>query len=204
MKIVLALMLISAVATTADVTVHPTKDSSVWKWFPDDNYGDEDSIVSAYDISNPGLRGQSLISWQELDAGETIPANYDQVTLVLYVQYVQCDPWADGDLIIYEITEDWSEMGVTWNNKPSRQQNPNTQVEAPWDNYSYYGVDITDRFAPGGFGLYITAEGITDGEYSVYFTSSDEILNPEERPRIIFPGAPVESTSLGEIKAAFR
>jgi hypothetical protein len=187
---------LSASANADTATLYPTDDASVSQDNPDANFGSSNTVYVGYS----GAWVNTLIKFDLSSyTGATINGAY--IRLYVYGHY------GDFPTDMVRITmndADWSEGTVTWNNKPGF--NGQINLTAPgtygwWEVYVTNWVqDMVDGTEPNyGFQIYQN-----DTDYALFLMYTKE--NSTNRPtlEINYTPSAVESSSLGELKAAFR
>ncbi len=195
------LVLAFANLSFADVVELPsTEDTSVFEKHPSTNYSGNSSIWWGED--------DNCEIWALIEFGGL--SDYSGVSLnsaILSVFITFGHEWGTDDNRVYRITGDWDEDTVSWINRPTYT----TQGELVFGDPPYEvwcDLDVTgfvQDWLDGtyfDYGFCLTRVGPTD--YSFRFPSR-EYSDPDYRPKLTlyFP-SPVESTSLGLVKAAFR
>jgi hypothetical protein len=104
-------------ATTQNLTLQPGaegKDAQVVEGDPDTNYGNNTYLYVGYYTLNK-LRYRTYLYF---DVNSFLPA--DAVVTTAYLKLHQYGFMVTGSLSIglYQVTEDWTESAITWNNQP--------------------------------------------------------------------------------------
>ncbi|MCP4230648.1 MAG: DNRLRE domain-containing protein [bacterium] len=180
------------------------KDTFVSSGSPNTNYG---YMEYMYVGNIGGTILQSLIQFTQLDGYIDTPVN--SAILHLYfevsVQITGCTLYMD------RITEDWIEKddgGVTWNTKPGVAGAPEsyeypTYTYRVWEEFDVTGF-VSD-WLDGVYDNYGWLIYTTDNRQHNADAATSEFTEPNFRPKLVVDfDSPVESSSLGEIKAAFK
>ncbi len=171
------------------------------------NYG---NLAFMYVGKSGGTILQILIQFVEVDnyIGNTV----DSATVSLY--FTVDEGSASGvTLYMAKITEDWyaedggGHEGVTWNTVPDYETtfytyDYPTSTAGAWVDYDVTDIvsDWLDESSPN-FGLILyTDDNLPHNGYA----ATCEYSEPTYRPKLEFLNTAVESSSLGEIKAAFK
>jgi hypothetical protein len=203
--IVVLAVLVPAFSSADTVTLPVTEDSYVFEGLPDENNGYGPLLVIGYYNSPFGGYYFSLVTFDGLSSYSGVTIN--DANLRLYVDGSQ-GVFPPNQVQIARNTTDWDEDTVTWNNKPGRSDHAN--IPAP-SSYGWWDIDVTtyvQNWVDGthnNYGFTITGSNGTDTTY--FFPLTKECGNPNEYPELVIvytPPATIESSSLGNIKAAFK
>ena len=109
---------VSAAGPLAQQTFYSTADACVLEGYPTANMGDTEDMLAGYDdyYDPDGEIVRSLVAFDigGLPAGQTIT----KATLRLYLLSSWDYPATPRTITTYRATSSWSEMSVTWNNRP--------------------------------------------------------------------------------------
>ena len=168
-KLIICLVLLIGLANTINaanqetIKLYPTDDTKVDEFFPFNNYGASKSLEVRNGIGLFG-GGWEINSLLKFDLS-SIPKNATILSAELklyYYKWKDTDP-AGRELSLYEISGDWSEDNITWNNKPD-----------------YGDVKIASASVPSEEGKWMTwnvkdsVEGILKGKQSYGWVIKDE------------------------------
>jgi hypothetical protein len=147
---------------------------------------------------------QTIIEFTEISAYIGTPVN--EATLNLY--YTVTWPITGCTLYIDRITEPWNELTVTWNTKPDVEGTPETfgyptSETGAWEVYDVTG--FVSEWLDGMFENYGCLIYTDDNRYHNANAKTCEYTEPAFRPKLVVDfSSSIESSSLGEIKAAFK
>jgi len=203
--IIIASYVAALSASAGEITFQPVpdigKDTYVNQEQPNLNYGRQDTM---YIGKVDNIINQILIQFVKLD--DYIGTSIFSATLYLYFKVTY--PIGETTLYMDIITEDWNQVTVTWNTKPDVAGMPvsygyPTSTERVWEQY-----DVTDVVRDWLNGTYDNYGWLiyTD-DYIRHMANADtsDYSEPTYRPKLVVDfDSPVESSSLGEIKAAFK
>jgi hypothetical protein len=117
-------------------TLNPTGDSWVWENTPTTNYGTH----SRLDVSEWYTSGDSLSKYTYVIFDLSLETTVDLVGARLYM-YATGSAASDG-VTLKKCTSSWTELGVTWNNRPSVTSTNEKTI--PITAIGWYDVDILD------------------------------------------------------------
>ena len=197
--LIVILFIITPVLSNADVrAIYPTNDTFVSENFPDTNYGDRDYFTIGY-ISG------SVVALLEFDLSAYAGTTINWANLNLRV-YTNGGSFPTDSLYIAFNDIGWDEGTVKWNNKPGIVDP--TPISSP-STYDWWVIDVTDWVQDivngtiDNYGFQIFKYNSVSNWFSM---RSKEYGTTTYRPKLIFDfeETAIESTSLGEIKAAFK
>ena len=197
----LILLLTPALASGVTSTEYATADAYISQSNPNSNYGAEDSLYI-------GCNGENVyfVTYLKFDLTDYMGYIIDDATLNVYCSHINY-VGPDYPTILYGVVEnDWDEMTITWNNTPG-SINETVEEYAQPSSQGWWYLDVTtivqywldDVYDNTGFEVFNWIES----------TSSEAIFNSREHSQnnpyleLNYP-VPVESESLGEIKAIFK
>jgi len=179
------------------VTLYPSKDSYAWESVPDANNGKSDNFeITSY-------AGHNMRGWVEFNTS-SIPADAwimtAQLRLRLWQKTTDSPPYGDSTgrvYGVYEITEPWGEMTVTWAHQPQYTDLHHSTSTVPTEQGGWYAPivlmswDITDvmidwQHGTPNYGLVVrdTQENATL-LYSTQFFTHDQVPNETYFPRLV-------------------
>ncbi|WJZ23514.1 pectin lyase fold/virulence factor [Listeria phage LIS04] len=94
------------------------EDSYVRESLPKYNFGEETSIVTGYSSSR-SEKLESLVKFTTSELSDLYNYEYELGSVLLKLQFTAGRP-PRTNLHLYSATSDWTELGVTWSNKPDR------------------------------------------------------------------------------------
>ncbi len=196
--LIIILTIIAPVFSSADqVFLNPTDDAYVWEFYPDNNYGNEDSIYAGY-------YNGCINALLEFDLSSYAGATINSANLRLYV-YDSVGAFPTDQIMITRNDADWDEGSATWNNKPGFAEFTNITAPGTYDwwetDVTNWVQDIIDGTDPN-YGFQILKD---DAGANATFTMRSKEYS-SNHPELVLDYTPsvIESASLGEIKAAFK
>ena len=175
-------------ATTQNLTLQPGaegKDAQVVEGDPDTNYGNNTYLYVGYYTLNK-LRYRTYLYF---DVNSFLPA--DAVVTTAYLKLHQYGFMVTGSLSIglYQVTEDWTESAITWNNQPGSSSDAESTNSVYSSTYTWSSWNIEDLLK-GWLDGSITNYGmllkpvIEPATNRVYFDSSDG-SNTARHPQLL-------------------
>ena len=130
--------LVSAVRA-GEVNLPADKDTWVDENLPSQNLGALDLFALWFDWGNPPPHPSIPLIMFDLPF-EVIGAVVDEATLKLYVVLGDYYP---GDVDIYRAADEWGELDVTWNNKPSENREITVTEALPSEPNNWFEPNVT-------------------------------------------------------------
>lgn len=126
------------------VTLISTADACVLEGYPAENYGDTEDMWAGYDdyLSPDGKIARSMVKFNlaGIPAGATVQSAKLRIYLIGSWEF---PGWIDR-VTAYRAVGNWTEMGVTWNNKPALGTSYGYVDVAPYsDPGGWYELDVT-------------------------------------------------------------
>ena len=180
------------------VELPPTADATVYESQPSSNYGYLDYI-------NWGQSTEDMWGFIVFD-GLSGYMGVSVDTAILSVFMYSSNDFYDN--FLRRVTEDWEENDITWNNKPDTTTEGQLNLLTPQNQYVWFDIDVAafvqdwvdDTYPNYGFCFLRT-----DNLNNIWRFRSKEYGDPDFRPLLTMEfTSPVESTSLGTVKAAFK
>ena len=201
---ILLLNIIPAGFSFADnVVIEAIGDAYVWEAQPTANFGTAPVLYIGEDASNYMLETYVDFDLSSIPNGATVDYGY----LILWCNNRYGDP-PDHDLVCDRPNDTWDENTITWNNKPGYMGD---YVYALWPTSgNYVSFDITERVQDWIDGIISNKGMVVHGYHQPGYCygnfDSREDDTPDRRPRlhVIYTPSVIESSSLGETKAAFK
>jgi hypothetical protein len=165
-------------ATTQNLTLQPGaegKDTNVLDGYPNTNYGNASYLYIGYYVAAyPKYRAYLYFNV----SSSSLPS--DAVVTSAYLKLHQWDFIGTGSLLIglYQVTEDWTESAITWNNQPGSSSDAESTNSVYSSTYTWSSWNIEDLLK-GWLDGSITNYGmllkpvIEPATNRVYFDSSD-------------------------------
>jgi hypothetical protein len=175
-------------ATTQNLTLQPGaegKDAFVIEDYPDMNLGNNPMLyVGYYSPTQPKFRTYLYFDV----SSSSLPS--DAVVTSAYLKLHQWGFWGTGSLPIglYQVTEDWTEGAITWNNQPgssSDAESTDSVYSSSTDTWrSWYIKDLLKGWLDGSITNYgMLLKPVSEPATNlVYFDSSD---NSTLRPQLL-------------------
>jgi hypothetical protein len=158
--VVLSLLLSASSVKAITITESPNADAWLQSWAPDTNRGDapDKEMYMVYNPTGPQMAHTvTNFSISDIPAGSTINS------AIWSCQLAEAITPANGKFNISEISDDWAEMVVTWNNfnghyNASLTSFNTTKVSAVGDYLNFTVTDIVQKWVNGEpiRGFYIT------------------------------------------------
>ena len=164
------------------------KDSYIYSNYPDDNYGNINSVAIGHIVTWGSFRAYFHFNLNDLPAG----ADIINATLKLY-QYdyqVSFGVLQGFEIGIYRINGLWEENSITWNTKPSYKSTPESTFSVTPDAITWLSWDITS-LAQGwlngsipNYGVVLRDTDETTGNIFIKCYSSDFTDNSSACPNL--------------------
>ncbi len=201
-SLIIVTTFVTAFKTTVSagtVELPSTGDAPVYESDPSENFGWKGYIdwgqVAYYEK-------QGLIIFENLSGYSGITLN----SAILNVFLIDASIYDDNRL--RRVIEDWEEDTVTWNSRPDSTSQGELEFTA-YPDIEWLDLDVTDlvqswldsTYPNYGF-CFLRLDDLNNHSWAF---CSKEYYDPAYYPKLTLDfTSPVESTSLGEIKAAFR
>lgn len=189
-------VVIVASATDYEITLQPNpvwgEDATVDSREPTANFGDDEELR----LDNDGSDVSRFYVYFETDFLEGL-----ELTDAVFSLYAKSVSGGGAlDVEVYEVTENWNESSVTWNNQPvvgSVLGSAAFPTDTGW-------LDVSLPVPPYDEGLMVTASDESTSA-TAFFHSSDS-TSEYYRPKltVTFEFGGIEPASLGRVKAMFR
>ena len=194
---VFVLVIFTSIAIADSAILYPTDDADVWQDTPDVNRGAEQNFQVGC-ISTSDWRNVLIKFDLSAYAGATI--NNATIRLKVFSSY---GAFPTTDILIARNNADWSELTITWNNKPASVGS--YSITAPsvldWWEIDVTGwiQDIVDGTDPN-YGFQILQNNTNYAGF-LMFTKESPV-----RPELVLDYEPVslEHTTFGRIKSLFN
>ncbi len=163
-------------------TINVVKDAYTYDYRSGENYGTSIAVnVRRYDTSKE-MRG--LIDFGTLN----IPySSITNVTLNLHHYGGNAVYQGNTAFNIYQLSNDWEEEGVTWNNAPAPDSEPVVTVAGHTNNRQSYAIDVTSLLKDNGDNTTSTSLMLVmanPGDENWLNFGSKENENPDVRPSL--------------------
>ena len=119
----------------ANITINPSADAYVWKYYPDDNFGSDDKLYID-DGSNFTRRIFICFDLSSIPSGSTI------LSAKIRLYYYGGDQ-TGRQVNVHRVLASWNESSITWNNQPSFDSTPSTSINMP-SSYGWVEFDVTE------------------------------------------------------------
>jgi hypothetical protein len=183
------------------LTILSMKDSYSWQSVPDANNGGSDNFEITSSLKNP----RNMRGWVQFDI-QKIPSDAWVLSATLRLRLWQKttnDPSQGiGDSTgriygVYQITQPWEEMNITWTNQPSYTENHHATAAVPQEQGGWNGPlvwmdwDLKDMVKAWRSGTPNYGVVVRDTQenspilYSTQFFSHNKVPSPDYFPRLL-------------------
>ncbi|UCE26001.1 MAG: DNRLRE domain-containing protein [Candidatus Coatesbacteria bacterium] len=200
MKCVLAfsilILVIVASATDYEITLQPNpvwgEDATVDSRYPTANFGDDEELR----LDNDGSDVSRFYVYFETDFIEDL-----ELTDALFSLYAtSISGGGTLDVEVYEVSENWHESTVTWNDQPaigSLLGSAAFPTDTGW-------LDVSLPVPPYDEGLMVTASDESTTATAVFHSSDSSAEYERPKLTLTFEFSGIVPASLGHIKTMFR
>ena len=177
---VMVLPFMMPIYATSTTSLSPTADAHAYEGSPNTNYGSATALHIGEDSS-----GNDYYIYIRFDlSGIPSDAAIVSAELKLYAT----EGIADGKTVkIYRVLADWSETGITWNNKPDNAANETDSTSTPSTN-NWMVLDVTgdvEGFVNGSFSNYGWVIKCVDCGNQYKGFASSEYSDTSKRPKLV-------------------
>ncbi|MDD5435082.1 MAG: DNRLRE domain-containing protein [Nitrospira sp.] len=123
-----------------EVDITPDHDSFVFEGSSETNYGSETYLACKQWFDN---RRMSFVKWSLSLIQSNIPSGAEIISATFYL-YISLAVGALSAIPIYQVSSDWNESTITWNNKPGVTGNSLGNIS--WASTGWKTLNITTLF----------------------------------------------------------
>jgi hypothetical protein len=190
------ILVIVASASDYEITLQPNpvwgEDATVDSRDPAANFGDDEELR----LDNDGSDVSRFYLYFETDFLEDL-----ELTDAVFSLYATSVSGGSAlDVEVYEVTENWHENAITWNDQPavgSLLGSAAFPTDTGW-------LDVSLPVPPYDEGLMVTVSNESDTATAVFHSSDSSAEYRRPKLTLTFEFSSVTPTSLGHIKTMFR